>query len=335
MKRSATKRLRPALACAILFLVAVPMVADDYGEVVAMLEGGLSEATILGWLEAGDVPLSRPSADELVRLKAAGATEEFLQELLRRSRRPAERETADTPVAGPATDQPRAPPPSDSSVPASPPEQAAEPAPEATVVEPVPGPDRPVDDPSAGRAAVHFRLLYSPRFDEDEEAWDLLVYLDGRPLSHVPAGGDPLGLAGGGPLEFELELPPGEHTVRVLQERHRPRRRGWRHAARAAPPALTFDLAAGMPARVEVAFRQSWADLGDPLTFRFTQSDRVADLVEVGGDPDRWPELCEDAGREPSPGGCLGWSSLWPEGAPPRSEVLEALARFDFRPVPR
>jgi len=123
--------------------------------------------------------------------------------------------------------------------------------------------------------------------------------------------------------------------LRVMQERHERRRRGWRHAARAAESEFVFELAAGEPAEVELEFRQGWGDLSDPLTFRFRQGDRVADQVEVGGDPERWPDLCEDAGENP-PSGCVGWSALWPGVEPPsRAEVRQALARFEFRPVPR
>jgi hypothetical protein len=66
------------------------------------------------------------------------------------------------------------------------------------------------------------------------------------------------------------------------------------------------------------------------------RGERTLDRVDVGGDLERWVELCDDAGREPGERGCAGWTELWPtSSAPPRKEVLDALARFDFRSILR
>ena len=185
-------------------------------------------------------------------------------------------------------------------------------------------------------AQVRVELLYAPRHDEDEEPWDLFVYLDGRPLSYVPASADVLGLVPGTPLELELELPARKHTLRVLQERHWKRRGRWRHASRVGEPEFSFELATGTTAKIEVQFRQGWGEETDPLTFRFTQGERVSDLVDVGGDPERWADLCEDTGSKSGKKDCVGWSGLWPgDTAPSRAEVLDAMAAFSFRPVPR
>lgn len=318
-----TKLSRFVVASLLLALAAAPPVsAGAVDEIRVMLEGGLSEQTILDWLEAGEEEIDRPSAKELIELKQAGASEELLRELLRRSR---------------------------SSV-AMPPPAMEAPATEASVATPVPAlPSRPkaaaaapANRPTAepvtggGHIPVEFRLFYSPRFDEDQEPWDLFVYLDGHPLSYVPSTSELLGLTAGEPLEVAVALPPGKHSVRVLQERHEQRRRGWRHSARVAAEAFSFELLGGEAAKVAIDFRQGWGNLTDPLTFRFTQGGRVADVVDVGDDPELWPELCEDAGLEPSRGDCVGWASLWPGPAEPsRAEVLDLLARFEFRPVPR
>lgn len=303
-----------ALSWLILSLAAGPVAADTVDEIVRMLEGGLSEELILDWLDAAEEAPARPAAEELLKLKRAGASEELLRELVRRSR-------------------PQAPPPASPAAavlaPAAEGPESVDPVP----VDPVPGVSGGV---SGATAVVRFRLLYAPRFDDGEESWDLLVYLDGRPLSYVPASSDPLGLTAGDPLQVELALPVGSHTLRLLQERHERSRRGWRHAARAAPPAFVFELSAGADAKVDLEFHQSWGQLTDPLTFRFSQEDRIVDREDVGGDSEYWPELCEDAGREPSRDDCLGWASLWPGiSAPPLGEVREALSRFAFRPVPR
>ena len=315
MKTRPKSRRAAVLLGALLSLVPLCAAADSFDEVLALLEGGVSEATILAWLDSGDGVLPRPTADELIALQEAGASDDLMRELLRRSGQPG----AEGPRAAVA-DPPAEPGP-----------PAATPAPGAPVANPLPAAAPAAID----RVQVRFRLLYAPRFDEGEESWDLLVYLDGQPLSYVPADVDPFGLTAGDPLQVEVELPTGGHRLRVMQERHQRRRRGWRHAARSAARAFDFELAAGPVAEVELEFRQAWGDLSDPLTFRFTQGDRVADQVEVGGDPDRWPELCEDAGRAPGSSGCVGWSSLWSRKVPSRPEVLDALARFEFRPVPR
>ena len=330
-----TKAKLPLLAGAALTLVLIgtpALLADAISEIVAMLDGGLSEELIVDWLAAGDEAPERPTAEELLTLKRAGASEELLRELLRRSNPvAAEREASEvdpTPEPTMARD----------TTPAATPEVRPAPTPAAAAGPQRQSESRPAARPAAGGTAeVRVVLLYAPRFDEDEEeTWDLFAYLDGRPLSYVPASADPLGLAAGKPLELELELPAGRHELRVLLERHWQRRGRWRHAARVGEPGFSFELAAGTQAKVEVVFRQGWGDETDPLTFRFTQGERISDLVDVGGDPESWSELCEDSGGEPGQGDCTGWSGLWSEAdAPPRAEVLDALARFSFRPVPR
>ena len=301
---SSTKLARLAALGMALIVTVVPLAsADTVGEILAMLDGGISEQTIIDWLEAGGETLDRPSAGELVELKSAGASEELLRAVLARGRPPASAATLSPP-------QPVAP--------AAPPEDVVEPA-------------------AGGEGTqVEFRLRYSPRFDEGEEPWDLIVYLDGYPLSYVPAGDELLGLTAAKPVEFRIELSPGQHTLRVLQERHERRRRAWRHGARAAATPFVFELAGDSAAEASVEFRQGWGDLTDPLTFRFAQGNRVVDIVEVGGDPERWPELCEDAGRQPPDDGCIAWTSLWSGSeVPARAEVLDLLARFEFRPLAR
>ena len=96
-----------------------------------------------------------------------------------------------------------------------------------------------------------------------------------------------------------------------------------------------------------MAFSQSVLSSKNPLDYRIAQGGRVIDArQDVGGQPDRWSLVCEDLeatldGGEPSRSqrrryeDCVSWSELWPAGAPPRSEVLRALALFDYRPVPK
>ena len=76
MKRRASKTwCGAALLVALLVLPAAPAAADGYDEILAMLQGGLSEATILEWLDAGEAVLGRPTAKEMVALKEATRVE--------------------------------------------------------------------------------------------------------------------------------------------------------------------------------------------------------------------------------------------------------------------
>lgn len=288
------------------------------GQVLQMLQAGLSAEVILDWLASQSEPAAAPSAGEMVALKEAGASDGLLRALLARAR------GEEVPVPPPA-------------------------APPAAAPQPPAAPEAPPAAGAAQEVLVTFRLSYEPRFESGEEEWDLFVYLDGKPLSYVPRSGS-LGsgsLPGSGEaLELRRRLAPGPHLLRVTQERHQARRRGrWLHAARVAPAELAFELTAGRDAEVEVTFHQGWPGLGTsgPLTFRAVQGERVVEAEEVGGDPEEWPALCEEieastAGpdREDRLEGCVRWQELWGgRDVPGRDEVRRALEAFDYRPVPR
>ena len=194
---------------------------------------------------------------------------------------------------------------------------------------------------------VTFQLSYRPHhLDPDEPDWDLIVYLDGRPLTSVP----PTSAFKAKELEFSRRLAPGAHTLRVAQEQHRQERHGrWSHAARVAPDPIAFTLAPDPTgATVELSFNQGWFLLTTPLQFRVRQGERTTgDDEAFGGDPERWPLLCEEieASLEPgeSPGravrrqlkDCVRWGDLWGDGgAPDRAEVRAALAAADYHPLP-
>jgi hypothetical protein len=338
-RRSAGRPPLAALAIAALLVPAAPAavlagpagdgLADDetageapapptLDQVASMLRGGIAEAVVLAWIDAAGRPLPLPIAEQLLALKEAGASDAFLAALIERAAPAEPAGEAAAPVAEPA---PRASAPSGPAVPA---------------------PAVATGTATAG-VLVRFRLAHRPRYDDGEEEYDLFVYLDGVPLSYVPADDSLLG--SDEPLSFAQRLEPGVHTLRAALERHRAVRGDrWQHDARFSPASLRFELAAGTPAEVRIELREG--ALGDGrLDYRFEQEERVDEAENAGGDPDGWPRLCEEIAADTSRRsardrewlgrGCVAWDFLWPAGgAPPRDEVRDALARFDYRPVP-
>ena len=336
---------RPLLlvASAVLLVVGLgpSLAAEEEGsltdQLVRMLEAELSEDVIVEWLESRPAVGGSLSADDLVALKRAGASDDLLKGLLARSNRTTRTLDASMPAstAPEATARHEAVPPAPSEG-----AEASESAP-ATAT----SPPTVANDP-----LVTFRLSYLRRSDETEVGagepeWDLYVYLDGLPVSYLSSAefeNRPR------VIEFARALPPGEHTIRVLQERHRRKRGDWRHESRVARNDFVFELAPGEPARLEVEYHERLADYSDPLTFKMTQGARVLDSGRLGGDAEFWPALCDDieasvpAGKEPGRRqrreleSCLAWDALWgSREVPSRQEVLDAMAAFEFKPAPK
>jgi hypothetical protein len=308
-----------------LLLTAVPGAAAESGgssatleDVLAMLRADLSEEVIVEWMEAGESRLALPSASELIELREAGASERLLKTLIARSTEPAQ-----GPSGGTEVRKPRAPAPAPVPVPSYPPPAATE-----------------TED-----SRVTFRLDYRPNFESDEQVWDLFVYLDGLPLANVPRGA---ALTQGWGLEIEKTLAPGRHTLLVTQEQHDLGKDGkWSHRTRAAPADLAFDLREGADAEVELTFRRGWInyDKKGPISFRYRQGEAATVVENSGGDPERWPDLCEEletAFGQDGPRGraerkrlerCVRWRELWPGiEAPPRRTIREELETVEFRP---
>lgn len=281
-------------------------------EVVRLLEAGLGEPLILRWLGEEAARPARPSADELIALKKAGATDALLSALLDR-------------VEG--VEAPPAAPPAPAPALETPPRPAAPETTAATRTAPA----------ASGPVSLALSTLYV-HWPEEGEPWDLVVYLDGEPFAPVPAARSARSAQ---PRQALREVPPGLHLLRWSQERHgeRPGERGL-HAARFDPEPLVFTLAPGAPATVDFEFRDPsgipFASAKGPVTVRVRQSDReIATRLEGGDDPYRWPSLCEElevnlAGRKPSLQerlllkSCLRWDDLWtdlPGGVPGRDEV--------------
>jgi hypothetical protein len=281
-------------------------------EVVQMLAAKVPEPVILRWLgQTGRRPAALGSAD-LIALKSAGASEALLDKLLE--------------LAGP-------PPP------------AANPAAGAPAATPAPAPA----PAPAGEIRVHFNVEYRPYFGEDEEVWNLFVYLDGRYLASVkPAVVAQMTR----PLEFDRTLAPGRHFLRLIEERHleHPLDHGWQHQARVAPAELPFELRPGAAATIDVGLHEmTLRRRPSPLSLTVAQGDATpAGLSPAVPPANRWPLLCEEVETSDRPGHapsaatrrqlehCLRWVDLWP-GTPDlasRDQVRASLERLRFKPGP-
>ncbi len=312
--------------------------SDILDEVRTMLEAGISEPIILKWLDGDDRKPRRPSAADLIGLKDAGASDELLAKLL---------ELAGVGAHGMRLGESPEPEPQPPAEPRAPVLAAA---PVAPIVEPAAAP--PVNasasslPAAAGEVPVHFQLSYRPEVEEDDEEWGFYVYLDGEPLSCVPAAT----LLNAEPLSFRRDLTPGRHVLRVAQEQHEKRRRGrWSHAARIAKMEFPLELEADARADVELQFRQSQfarGRSGGPLSYRFAQGKSVETIEKQGGDPESWPLVCEEIEANAAPDrelskyqrrqleDCARWSEIWGDlEVPSRDAVREVLVRAGYRPI--
>ncbi len=342
-----------------LWGIASPVAAETEGgileEVRKMLEAGMSEPIVLKWLDGSDEKPPRPSAGELISLKKAGASDELLDRLLELAGedvRPAPAPAPETPVAESPAVAPAPARPAASRVPDARPVPTPAPTPVAPApVAPTPAAPAPSVAPASGDASeipVYFELTYSPDFDDDEDEWGLYVYINGEPLSYVPAGS----LLSSRKLRFRHFMEPGSHVLRVAQERHE---QGWGnrwfHAARMTELELPFQLTSGERADIELKFRQTKLAFGrteGPISFRFVQGKNVEVIEKQGGDPDSWPVVCEEIEANAEDGkelkkslrreldNCQRWAAMW-NGleVPSRDEIREALALFDYRPIPK
>ena len=293
---------------------------------------------ILRWLAEEHRPSGRPTADELIALKRAGATDELVAVLLdlaaagtRRPRRhPSRGEPA--PVV-PAT--PRRPGPDRGGSGAT-----AAPAPAGQRrrhVGPAAAPPR-----RAGRCRSRCRSSTStsprratPGISSSTSTASLSLPV---PAARTARNAEP--------SRTLRDVAPGLHVLRWAQERHgeRPGERGL-HAARFDPEPLAFTLTGGAPAEIAFEFRDPsgipFATAKGPITVHVTQGGKELDARrEGGGEAARWPNLCEEieanlAGGKPSfqdrmlLKSCLRWADLWsalPGPVPDRDSVRQRLA---------
>ena len=219
------------------------------------------------------------------------------------------------------------------------------PEPEATVaLSSVP--DSPALDLN-GRVPVTFEISYLARFEDPDPEFDMFVYLDGVPVTYITTNQVEMRA---NRMEFSWPLRPGEHVLRITQERHFKSLAGkrWSHETRVAAEDFAFELRPGEPASIRVDFIERVMEWHDPLTFGLSQGERVVDQGPMGGEAQFWPLLCEDIeasvpeGKKPGRNqrkrleNCVRWQTLWGDAkAPERKEILRAMAEFDFQPVPR
>lgn len=315
-------------------------------EVLRLLESGIGEAVVLRWLSEESRPPGRPTADELVALKRAGASDAFITALLDRvSQVEVPPTPAPVPASTPASTQAVTPDAASDRVaptatPGAPPERVSAPALAAPPVVTLPA----VVTPEArATVAISLSALYV-HWPEEGEPWDLVVYLDGEPFDPLPAA---LTERSAERRQARREVAPGIHVLRWSQERHGERagERGL-HAARFDPESLPFTLAAGANAEIAFEFRDPsgipFTTAAGPITVRVVQEGKeIAARLEGGGDAARWPDLCEEIeanleDRKPSfqerqlLKRCLRWADLWsalpPGSVPDRAAVRRLLA---------
>lgn len=312
------------------------------GQVVQMLRGGVTEPVILVWLDkTGKRPAAVGSAD-LVALHQAGASDNLLKKLVELAGGGAP-STAPPPQTAPVAPG-AAPPPAPATAPPAPalPGAATPPA------------GRPEPAAAAGGATVkvRFAVTYRPVEGVDQEApvdqrWLLFLYVDGYLVAATPPG--PV-LIPTGPRNFDHELAPGRHLLRVTQERHLrySSARGYISPSRVDPAELPFEVKAGTAVLVRVHFGERSFRHPGPIAVHIEQDGReVAKLEPATANSESWPALCEDipaalpAGAK-LPGTarhelerCVHWPALWPgiAAVPARDEVRGEIERLLHPPA--
>jgi hypothetical protein len=329
-----------ALACGALVLAVAapsPALADGsssspasdavVGQVLQMLQGGVTSPVILAWLQkSGKRPAAIESAD-LVALHKAGASDQLLAKLIDLAEPPASGGGETSPAAAAPPPAAPAPPPPPAVAPSSaappPPPRAAIPAPPvvapppspaaipkappappsaAAIAAPPSSPPVAAPAPAAGAAAaavggpvnVQVAVTYRPVFAEYEEPWSLYVYVDGRLLTVVDPGPAMLPLPA---RKFERLLEPGKHVLRVTQERHRRYNRivGYLTPSRVDPNDYAFELVVGTPAQIRIHFGEKSLRHPGPVSVRIEQGGReIINAEPPAGNEETWQVLCED-----------------------------------------
>ena len=315
------------------------------GEVVRLLEAGLGEPLVQRWLDdSGKIP-ALPTADDMIALKKAGASDKLIAALLDRASPPAPpAAVAPAAVTRPAPGPPPAPVSAPAAVAPMVAPTAVPPPPAAPVIPAAPAPTTaPAAAPEAAAAdaaavLVDTSILYI-HIAEEGEPWDLVVYLDGRPFAPVAAARS---TSSAQTWTSQRPLAPGPHILRWAQERHRERKGEiGLHAARFDPEPLYFAIAPGSRGAIEFEFRDSSGFIvsrSGPVKVRVTENGREIASHSSSGDPAMWPLLCEEieanaGGKKPGFNDrqalrhCVRWADLWKEvpDAPGRDAVRPAV----------
>ncbi len=284
-----------------------PVVAD----VVRMSSGGVSEAAIVEWLRKTRPAVAPLSADDLIGLSQAKVPQPVISELIG--------------LAAPA----------------------------ASAASPPPPPPPPPPDPSPSVAAqaevpVRWTISYraSSEADLDEVPPDLALYAEGRLLARIPGSKADDRRA---TIAFSRPTLPGTIRIRALLERHDERDGVWRWQTRVVTEPITFEIPPGPKVQVTIDYLEDWLGLPrPPLEWSVTRDDDVLVAREKqGGDPRRWPWLCEDVEAGVRPRGpdsversrlkdCVRWNALWNggSGVPARDAVRQEAVSQGFSAYP-
>lgn len=310
-----------------------PVVAS----VVRMLDEKVSPESISQWLDQAGSSPGTLAADDLIALERAGAPEPLVEKILQLAAAAKQVEAPAPSPAEPTTLRellPLAPLPS---VPLTPRSNETVPA--------LP------DEPLPGVIPVLFDVRYAPQVIEYETtAWDLFVYVDGRPLARFD-GWAAHSAKHMDRRSFTEWLKPGRHVVRVLQEQHnlKSKRKGtWSHKARVfgQPIVLDLDAAGDWEVQVQVEASATSFTAGEAEYAILHDGRTVGEGSGAGPGKRRWPALCEEVEAELTPGAlqskagrsatrdCLRWASLWEdvESIPDRATVRTEMAAYDFKP---
>jgi hypothetical protein len=278
-------------------------------DVVRMSAGGVSEPAMVEWLRRTRPAVAPLSADDLIGLSQAKVPQGVISELIALAAAPGE----------------------------------APPAPVAPV------PDAASPAAAAGPIPVRWTITYraASEADLDEIPPDLALYLDGQLLARIPGSkaDDRRGT-----IAFTRPLPPGTVSIRALLERHETRDGAWRYETRVVAEPIVLEITPGSRLAVTIEYLEDWLGLPrPPLAWSVARDDEVVAARErQGGDPRRWPWLCEDVEAGVGPRGpdsvqrvrlaeCVRWASLWggTAGIPARDQVRREAEAQQFAEFPQ
>ena len=278
-------------------------------DVVRMSAGGVSESAMVEWLRRTRPTVAPLLADDLIGLSQAKVPQGVISVLIELAAAPGE----------------------------------AAPAPAAPVPDAAP--------PAAGGGPVPVRWTISYRSaseaDLDEIPPDLALYLDGQLLARVPGSKADDRRA---TIAFTRPLPPGTVSIRALLERHEARDGAWRYETRVVAEPIVLEITPGPRLAVTIEYLEDWLGLPrPPLAWSVARDDEVVAARErQGGDPRRWPWLCEDVEAGVGPRGpdsvqrvrlaeCVRWASLWggAAGIPAREQVRREAEALQFAEFPQ
>lgn len=202
---------------------------------------------------------------------------------------------------------------------------------------------------AAGPVPVLWTISYraASEADQDEIPPDLALYLDGQLLARIPGHRADDRRA---TIAFPRPLPPGSAAIRALLERRERRDGAWRWETRVVAEPIVIEVTPGPRLAVTIEYLENWLGLPrPPLAWSVSRDDEVVVSRErQGGDPRRWPWLCEDVEAGVGPRGpdsvqrvrlaeCVRWASLWDgaAGIPAREPMRREAEAQGFAEFPQ